>query len=296
MADEPPLSQDLATVLEELPRGHLVEITRRAAVGSFGAMCRGLLGDTSVEDFLKSLFPELSDAQIPAVIKELALCSIRNTCWPQLLSLPGEWKVRTRCLTPKKAQSLRERKGPAIIAFWHHGATHMVSLGLHAIGVPALVIGARMPGGWFRRTVSGDMRFVMSGDARQSAVALKAALDRLRKGGVVVAAVDGSSGKERIELPFLGRKVLVAKGVAVLARLTGAQIIPALATWRDKSWSFDFRIYDPLPLPSLTSMKTDDWDSEVITMAVRHFEGVVRTFPGQCRLEKVASLLKCPRV
>jgi lauroyl/myristoyl acyltransferase len=296
MADEPPLINDLAIILEELPRGHLVEITRRAAGGSFGAMCRALLGETSLEDFLRSLFPELTDAQIPLVAKETALCAIRNTCWPQLLSLPGEWKVHTRCLNARRAAALREKMGPAIIAFWHHGATHMVSLGLHSIGVPAVVLGARMPGGWFQRTVSRDMRFAMTGDARQSTLALKVSLDRLRKGGVVVAAVDGSSGQDRIEVPFLGRKVPVAKGLAVLARLTGARVIPVLATWGEKNWTIDFRIYDALPLPPLASMKTEDWDREVITIAVKHFEGVVRAFPGQCRLEQVTRLLKYPTV
>lgn len=294
MADAQFLSGDLTSLLEALPRGQLVEITRRAAIGAFGATCRKLLGNTSLADFVKSIFPQIPDAQIPAVTEEMALCAIRNTCWPQLLSLPGEWHVKVRCLNPVRARALRERKGPAIIAFWHHGATHMVSLGLQTIKVPAVVIGAFMPGGWFKRAVSADMKFVLSGDARQSTIALKMALDRLRQGGAVAVAVDGSSGPGQIEVPFLGRRFPIARGMAVLARLTGAQIIPVLASWIGKEWSIDFRIYEALPLPPLDSLSADDWEREVVTTTVKHFEKVVCTFPGQSRLEQLARLNMFP--
>lgn len=296
MADAQFLSGDLTSLLEALPRGQLVEITRRAAVGAFGATCRKLLGNTSLADFVKSIFPGIPDEQIPGVTREMALCAIRNTCWPQLLSLPGEWHVKVRCLNPVRAQALRERKGPAIIAFWHHGATHMVSLGLQTIGVPAVVIGAFMPGGWFKRTVSPDMKFVLSGDARQSAVALKMALDRLKQGGAVAVAVDGSSGPGSIEVPFMGRKFPIARGMAVLARLTGAPIIPALATWIGKDWSIDFRIYEALSLPPLNLMSAEDWERAAVNTTVKHFEKVVRTFPGQSRLEQLVRLNMFPRL
>jgi len=168
-------------------------------------------------------------------------------------------------------------------------------MGLQAIGVPAVIVGLRQPHEWFWRTKLPETKFVSSADTLQSAIALKTAVERLRQGGVVVMAVDGRKGLNEMTAPLLGYRIHIAKGIGVLARLTGASIIPALATWGSGDWSIDYRIFDPLPLPPLASMKPDDWDREIVGRAVRFFEEILRTYPGQWRLDRLAGLAKYPR-
>jgi lauroyl/myristoyl acyltransferase len=288
MADAQSLSSDLTTLLGALPRGQLVEITRRAALGSFDATRRGLLGEKPLGALLKSLLPELSDQQVPAFAQRIALVAIRNSCWSGLQSLPGQWSVEIRCRTPEAAEALRNRKGPAIVAFWHHGATHMIALALHAIGVPALVVGGRTPPEWVTRTISPEMKFIPSRGARNAALALKLSLDRLRKGGVVTMAADGDDGHVSAKAPFLGRSVPVTSGMAALARITGAPIIPVLTSWGEQDWTVDFRIFDAVATPQVGSRDRGDWELEAMTGVAQRFEQIVRATPGQLRIECMA--------
>ncbi len=287
MTEEQLLSRALTTTLGALPNAQLVEITRRAALGSFEAACRGLLRGTPLADVMKSLFPEIPEDRLAAVERDIALTAIRNTSWGHLLSLPGQWDVCIRCHHHGQTQPLRERSGPAIAAMWHLGADHMVCLGLRAIGVPAMFVGSRMPGAWFRHGALPGMEFVLSGETGQSTIALKRMIDRLRKGGVVAIAADGSSGQRDVEMSFLGRRMLFSRGIAVLARLTRAPIVPILATWGAKDWSIDFHTFDALPLPPLDVTKPEDWEREAIVTTVKFFEGIVRAHPGQVRLEQI---------
>ncbi len=294
MADDQVLSRELTSLLEALPPAQLVEFTRRAAVGQYQAARRRTLAGTSLEGLLKSMFTEFSDAMIAEIASEIALCAIRNACWTHLLSLPGQWEVQMRCLNGAAAQRLRERNGPAIVAFWHHGATHMVALGLQSIGVKALILVAREQAPWFRHALAADMEVAVCGHPHQAVTALKKALDRLRKGGTVMVAVDGPHGQRNVAVRFFGRSVEFTRGIAVLARLTGAPIVPALATWAGRDWKLDFEVFDALPLPPVASMIPEDWDREVLAVTVRFFEGVIRTSPGQSRLESLAKIAKAP--
>jgi len=293
MVDEQLLSQEVTLLLNALPTHFLLEFARSCGLSWLESRSRRLLGDGSLQDLVRWLFPEIPEASVPAVAREIELCEFQNSCWNHLLSLPERAEVKFRCLTEPAATALRERNGPAIIAIWHHGATDMVYLGLQAIGVPAVIIGGRMPDPWFWRTAPRETEFVQCGtDVRSSTIALKKALDRLKQGGVVVVATDGRNGLLDVETRFLDRKIRVSRGIAALARVTGASVIPALATWGHGDWSINFRIYDPLPLPPLDSLKATEWEREVMIRAVSFFDGIVRAFPGQCRLGKISRLAK----
>jgi lauroyl/myristoyl acyltransferase len=172
----------------------------------------------------------------------------------------------------------------------------MAPVGLHRVGIPALMVGSISPGDWFWRMVSRDTRFVMCRGEHDSPLSLKIALDALRKGKVVTMAVDGRSGNLGLQVPFLGRMTRVAKGITVLARLSGAPILPALATWSGGDWSVDFRLHNPLPLPDRGSMAAEAWENEALVATVKFFEAIVREHPGQFRIDRVARLYKFPRI
>ena len=242
MADEQPLYRDLTALLEGLPQHHLIEIARQAAMSGFKGACKSFFGEQTLESVLASLFPDFSEERIAEAAKEMALCALRNRCWSQMLSLPDSFKVQIRCPNPKRAEALRERKGPAILAFWHLGASFMMGMGLRRIGVPGLIIARNPPPPWFHRAVSPETKMVVtSNDPGKATLALKMALDHARKGGVVVLALDGSQGQKDFTVPFLGRRIPLSRGMAVLAWLTGAPIYPCGVTWGEKDWSLDFR-------------------------------------------------------
>ena len=288
MADAQSLSSDLTTLLGALPRGQLVEITRRAALGSFDATCQGMLGGKPLGSLLKSLVPELSDQQVPVIARRIALTAIRNSCWSGLVSVPGQWKVEISCRTPEAAEALRNRKRPAIVAFWHHGATHVITLALQSIGVPVMVVGGRTQPEWIMRTLSPETKIIPSRGPRESALALKLSLDRLRKNGVVMMPADGVSGHVSMRAPFLGRSVPMTNGMAALARLTGAPILPVLTTWGEQDWSVDFRIFDAVATPPVETMERGAWEQEVMKRVAQRFEQIVRATPGQFRIETMA--------
>ena len=292
MPDELPLSRELGSLLGGLPHRQLVEVMRRSALGAFEAERRAHLGDTTLPQLLKSLFPGLPQDRIDPVAREISLCAIRNKCWGRLLSRPAHREIQMRCLNEAATRQLCERKGPAIVALWHHGVPGMAPLGLQCIGVPSLIVSRSGPSDWLRRLLSRDMKIVVSGDTRQGALILKEALDRLRAGGVVAMAIDGGDGKLAIPLPFLGRRMMLARGIAVLSRLTGAPIFPALATWGNADWSLDFRLFGPVAMPPVNSMTPDAWQREVVAATVRRFESIVRGTPGQCRLDILGQLSK----
>src|SRR5262249_7739571 len=154
---------------------------------------------------------------------EMTLCALRNRCWSQMLSLPDTRRFQMRCPNPKRAQALRDRQGPAILTFWHLGASFMMGIGLQRIGLTGTIIARNPPPSWYRRVVSPQTKMVViSNDPGKATIALKMALDDLRKGGVVVLALDGSQGQKDFSVPFLGRRIPVSRGIAVLSRLTGA--------------------------------------------------------------------------
>ena len=162
----------------------------------------------------------------------------------------------------------------------------MIALALQAIGAPALIVGGKMPANWAKDAIAPEMQFIPSRGARQSAIALKSAHDRLRKGGIVAIAADGEDGQLGLRAPFLGRSIRVSRGLAALARLTGAPIIPILTTWGEEDWTADLRIFD-----ALTPMEAKEpvaWDRETIRQVVGRFEQIVRATPGQFRMEKLS--------
>ena len=297
MADDQLLSRELASLLGTLPHAHLIEITRTAALGAFKTACRKLLGEATLESTLASVFPDFSGGKISEIARRMGLCAVRNNYWSQILALPDKKEVQIRVPNPAIAQALRDRSGPAIVAFWHFGASNVLPLGMQRIGVPALIVSRKPPHRWFRRAVSPGIKVaVTNNDPSQAILVLKQALDQLRKGGVVVLEVDGSEGQKELTVPFLGRTIALSRGMAELARLTGAPIFPCAMTWGPKDWSFDFRLFAPVTLPSTGEMKAEVWDHQVLTELGRRFEEIVRAFPGQSRLERLAALALAPRL
>jgi KDO2-lipid IV(A) lauroyltransferase len=122
------------------------------------------------------------------------------------------------------------------------------------------------------REASG-MRVVYTG--HKGTVAL---LDHLREGKIVAILADQNAGKDGLRLPFFKRDCSVAKAPAVLARKTGAALIPAFLV-REKDGTFTNHT-----LPEIPIVKTDDVaaDIEAVTRAwLQVQEDFIRRYPEQ---------------
>ncbi len=103
-------------------------------------------------------------------------------------------------------------------------------------------------------------------------------LDHLREGKIVAILADQNAGKDGLRLPFFGRDCSVAKAPAVLARKTGAALIPAFLV-REKDGTFTNHT-----LPEIPIIKTDDVaaDIETVTRAwLQVQEDFIRRYPEQ---------------
>ncbi len=88
--------------------------------------------------------------------------------------------------------------------------------------------------------------------------ALLEARRHLRRGGVVYMAPDGISGALDVALPVRGGTVLMSRGAAALARLSGSPTLAIAAAWRArKDVAMDLLI-EPLATPEVPP--GDAWD------------------------------------
>jgi lauroyl/myristoyl acyltransferase len=127
------------------------------------------------------------------------------------------------------------------------------------------------------------------------AVHLKRAVERLQRGGLVATAIDGGHGDALIDADFLGYRIQVGRGAAVLTRMTGVPLIPITVTWGD-DWSIDFRIHSAIPRPDIPPQDHAAFDKALIDQTVRFFESYIRTAPEQLRLDRLARLITRPKV
>jgi lauroyl/myristoyl acyltransferase len=80
--------------------------------------------------------------------------------------------------------------------------------------------------------LDGCGAYVLAGGGEaERAAALWRAVRYLKDGGLVLIAADGLAGDRTRPVEFLGRRILLARGPFVLARLSGAPLIPIVASW-----------------------------------------------------------------
>jgi lauroyl/myristoyl acyltransferase len=117
----------------------------------------------------------------------------------------------------------------------------------------------------------------------------------LDDGGLVSIFVDGKQGTAALEIPFVGRRLSLKRGPAVLARLTGAPMIPVAATWAPDG-AIEFRSFEPLPVPPPGGLAAQEWDRVALTEAMRFFERMIRAAPGQLRAGFLRKYWRAPEM
>jgi hypothetical protein len=115
----------------------------------------------------------------------------------------------------------------AVLVTWHLGPAGAISAAFDRVGIDALAV-VRRP----LAALDGRGAYVLAGGGEaERAAALWRAVRYLKDGGLVVIAADGLAGDRSRPVTFLGRRVLLARGPFVLARLSGAPLIPIVSGW-----------------------------------------------------------------
>lgn len=184
------------------------------AAGTAGALLHRLaLQAPSAADLSQLLPARLASAQTARASASLrfknhaAIAVVQRNGITGLVPLLDE-----RAADPPRV--LVHRPGGMLITAFHLGAHFGLGAALAAWRIPVLSL---------REVDLGE------GDAR--ARGLRAAIDTVRSGGIALSVVDGPGGASSEPVPCLGRQVVFRRGPLVVARLTGAPIVPMVARW-----------------------------------------------------------------
>ena len=195
--------------------GGEVSYAVRAAsrAGALAHAC-GFVGPS--RDSVVSVFPWLSRERASDVAKRSSALRFMNHASLAIVRQRGVSALaRLAGDAPANVLALLERRQRGIILVaWHVGAEFGISAALHRWNVASLALPH-----WY----------LPDSDAR--ARVLAQAVEYLRRGGIVLAAVDGPGGASTQPVSCLGRRIVFRRGAFMLARVTDTSIVPAVARW-----------------------------------------------------------------
>jgi lauroyl/myristoyl acyltransferase len=285
-------------------RSPLLDLAAAGAVPALlGLPFRGLGGQT-VAQAIEALFGPLSVRARLELVRQVTATELRNRCLTQLIRLAGLGSVARllRCVDVRSLEASRASSRGTLAITWHYGAKAALGPAFRQLGMSALLFTRTprdLPAPPGAGASAARLEFLVVGEPRDRVAHLTRALRHLASGGLVGIAVDGQQGAATLEIPFLGRRLSVTRGPAVLARLTGAPMIPVLATWA-RDGAIEVRSFDPLRVPPAAGHDAEGWDRIVLTEAMQFFETVIRADPGQLRAAllphycRASELVPCP--
>ncbi len=103
-------------------------------------------------------------------------------------------------------------------------------------------------------------------------------LQHLKRGGVAGILADQNAGKDGLRLPFFGRDCSVAKAPAVLARKTGAALIPGFLV-RESDGTFTNYALPEIPIAQTGDVERDILETTKAWLRVQ--EDFIRRYPEQ---------------
>lgn len=166
----------------------------------------------------------------------------------------------------------------AVMVGAHFGNPEMAVQGLSAVGIHLYALSEPLSPPalsefthWLRSHHGHEYRTV-------SFSAIKEAMRRLKRGGIVALLLDRDVGGTGVPMEFFGAEAKIPVGAVDLALRTGADLIPAWA-WRIEGYRFRAYICPPLEV-----VRTGDFDEDVRENTRRLlaiFEGYLSRDPGQ---------------
>ena len=199
----------------------------------------------------------------------------------------GSLPHQTRCklVNLVGGDLLREHR-PAVVVFWHsigppHGG---LSAALSKLDMPYQIAVRSLSGG-------GGPNLSPLGNAAARRDFLQIATETLRSGGLVVLAGDGHGSDKAVPLDLFGQTAHLPRGPAVLARVCGARVLPAVCQFR--GLRVQVQIHPPIrasaertrPDPRAEHGEGRRYGADRDTMIEigRWFEAYLRSHPDQLR-------------
>ena len=203
------------------------------------------------------------------------------------LAIPHLGRRRLRSLIRRKEGAdrltdlLRLGEG-AIVVTPHLGHWELGGALLASEGYPVTVVTApeRDPGvlrlrEWMRRRMGIRTLTLLEND---SGFSLLPVLGALRENRIVAMLVDRPRSGARMEVPFFGRSTPFPLGPAVLARASGAPLVPVFVTINEE-WT-----YDTIAQPPIRVERSSDREQDLLaatTSLAQRFEVQIARHPDQ---------------
>lgn len=168
------------------------------------------------------------------------------------------------------APRLPDRGRGLILVAFHVGAHFGVGAALRQWGVEAL-----------------SLRELPLAGPEARARVLKHAIDHVRAGGTILAVLDGPGGASTGRVRCLGRDIVLRRGPLVLARVTGAPVVPVVARWTERG-SIEARVGEP-------TAAGPDVEASLAGGAARWLEQHLLAHPHDLWPYTLANLLAAPR-
>jgi lauroyl/myristoyl acyltransferase len=222
----------------------------------------------------------ISDARaIERIRREVVSNELRNHVLRSLVRARGLGAAveRVRVSGAEHVLAPHRAGDPVIAVGWHAGGHRGVPSALLALGLP-VAMPIRDPDVPLAPAL--PMRWLRTDGREAGAVFLRRALAELAAGRVVAMLVDGTVDARQHPAPFLGVSHSVQNGVAVLARLSRARVVPVTTRWAGTSSRVLAEIHPALPEPRADRGDAVRFDAELVASVAAFFERWVRAHPG----------------
>ena len=213
---------------------------------------------------LRSLFPNLSRHDTGRVLRRIWTTYARTLLLGGWIRRAGRAPVR---LIVRENDAVGRLRPPMIVSTFHIGPT----LGLGVLsermqGETLVMRGTQFP---LDRATRENVNLV-EGTDQQRAATFHRAIERLRRNGFVILALDPHEA-HRIAAPFFGRTLQLARGPFAMARIARVPIVPLVARWDGQE--IELIVGEPLPI-------LDD-EQALAALAAQWLERYLRESPGE---------------
>ncbi len=255
----------------------------RAALAWAGAerrLVRRLRGHGQDTELAARFFSLDTDAA-SGVARQMAATGGRNRLLRRLAMRRGPDAVIPLIDPAATAELARVVGGgqPTVLVMAPQGPRVAIGAALHDLGTPTLLVANVPPQPYTSWGL--EVHAPAAGQGLGGGPALKAAVDHLRTGGVVAAAIDGHVGPVITDRPFLGGNVALRPGIAAMARLGRARVIPIAARWTSGPRCLTIVVRPPVAAEPSTG-ESEEADRAFMAAVGRSIEDLIGDEPGQC--------------
>jgi len=178
-----------------------------------------------------------------------------------------------------------EAKRGRIFALPHIGNWEVAGIIAEEIGTPVVAVAEhlsnqRITDWFFRVRRAFGIEIVLTSDPSRT----KKLVRILRSGGAVALVADRDVTGRGVDVTFFGENTTMPSGPVALADLTGSDLIPVGAYFKDGR-GHRIVVHEPVELPSKTDIPDrDERISASVQMFAKHLEGIIREAPDQWHL------------